>query len=285
MSDPKFKLKSKIALYLNNKINAYELNNNKTKIKSGRKYSLTVSECIDAVLYVLIEGVTWNIASKITTGTYKYRSTLNRRFNKWVSVGIFKDTYDEILKNYLTENDIDEIYIDSTDIQNKNLSKNNTFKSFKLKKEALRLTVIGDNNKAPLDYSICKAQKSDSSLGYDLLMNTRLKVKRKTKVYGDKGYYIKETKRKAIMVRNKIQLVVPKKRYKKRINKKRSNKRKIIRHSQQMKNGLKRRVRIEHLNSDLHRQYKRIDKIFEKKIATFDAFIKLAMSVMLINKI
>jgi hypothetical protein len=282
-SDPKYKQKSKITLYLNDKINDYEIRRNNNKIKSGRSNSLTIIECIEAILYVLIEGITWNIASKIISGNYKYKSTLNRRFNNWVKAGIFKDTYDKILEEYLAEHDIDEVHIDSTDIQNKNLPKAHTYKSFKLSKQSIRLTILGDNNKAPIDYAIDRAKDPDNTLGYSMLMKTTLKVKNKINVYGDKGYCMNDMKKTNILKHCKLQLVVPKKRYKKRqINAK--YKRKIIRHSRQMKEGLKRRVKIEHLNSDIHRSYKRIDKINEKKLETFDAFVKLAMTIILINK-
>jgi len=114
-------------------------------------------------------------------------------------------------------------------------------------------------------------------------MKTKLKVNPKTKIYGDKGYCMNDIKKANILKKCKLQLVVPKKRYKTKA-KNIKYKRKKIRHSRQMKEGLKRRVRIEHLNSDLHRSYKRIDRIYEKKLETFDAFIKLAMTVILINK-
>lgn len=237
--------------------------------------------------YVLIEGVTWKIASKLVTNKHNYSSTLNRRFNKWINVGIFKNTYDDILDEYLKNNDINEVHIDSTDIMNKNLSKKYTYKSFKLSKQAIRLSIIGDNNKAPLDYAINKAEQPDNVLGYDFIMNTNLHFNHKTKIYGDKGYKMNKYKIKNMIESKKLQLVVPKKRYKKKKKYKTKNykpKRIRIRHSQQMKDGLKRRVRIEHINSDLHRSYKRIDKVNEKKIETFDAFIKLAISMILINK-
>jgi len=238
--------------------------------------------------YVLIEGVTWSIASQIVTGEYKYRSTLNRRFNHWVTNGVILDTYEELLDKYLNTHNIDELHIDSTDIQNKNMPKEHTYKSFKLSKQSMRLTVIGDNNKAVLDYSIDKAKQPDSVLGYNLLIKNNINMKNKIRVYGDKGYHMTDKKRNEILKKSKMELIVPKKRYKRKKKYKTKNykpKRKRIRHSQQMKDGLKRRVNVEHINSHLHRSYKRIDKIFEKKIETFDAFVKLAISMILINKL
>ena len=79
-------------------------------------------------------------------------------------------------------------------------------------------------------------------------------------------------------------LVVPKRRYKKKSNNKNyKSKRRIIRHSKQMKDWLKKRVKVEHINSILHRSFKRLDRIFDKTITAFDGFIKLAMCMIIIN--
>ena len=238
--------------------------------------------------YVLIEGTTWNVASKIATNCYKNKSTIYRRYIKWLNAGIFKYTYDEILNEYLNDRNIDEIHIDSTDIQNKNMLKKYTYISFKLSKEALRLTIIGDNNRAPIDYAINKAQQPDNVLGYDCLLNTNLEFKKKTFIYGDKGYQMTDIKRNNILKKSKLLLIVPKRRYKKKKKYKTKNyesKIKRIRHSKRMKEGLKRRVKVEHINSNLHRSYKRIDKVHERSIKTFDGFVKLAISMILINKL
>ena len=72
------------------------------------------------VFYVLFEGVTWEIASKLTTK--KYKSTIHRRVQKWIKKGIFEISYNEIVKTYIKENDINELFIDSTDIGNKNMT-------------------------------------------------------------------------------------------------------------------------------------------------------------------
>lgn len=238
--------------------------------------------------YVLVEGHTWNVASKTATGSYKYKSTIYRRYIKWLNAGIIDDTYNEILDKYLKSKDINEVHIDSTDIQNKNMPKDHTYKSFKLSKQACRLTIMGDNNRAPIDYVINKAHQPDNVLGYNFLINTNVKFKTKTFIFGDKGYHMTKEKTDNILKTSNLQLIVPKRHYKKKkVYKTKNYKQKIkrIRHSQQMKEGLKRRVRVEHINSNLHRSYKRIDKIHERSIKTFDGFVKLAMSMILINKL
>lgn len=222
----------------------------------------------------------------MATGTTKFKSTIHRKYLNWIDRNIISDTYDEILSSYLDKNQIDEVHIDSTDIQNKNMSSNETYKSFKLSKQALRVTIIGDNNRAPLDYAVHPAKQPDNVLGYDMLINTNLKFDKKTNLYADKGYYMTNEKNEAILKHTNLKLVVPKKRYKKRIYKTKNYKpkRKRIRHSRQMKDGLKRRVTIEHVNSIFHRSYKRLDRVFDRKLTTFCSFINLAVSMILINK-
>ena len=51
-----------------------------------------------------------------------------------------------------------------------------------------------------------------------------------------------------------------------------------------MKNGLRKRIIIEHINSIIHRSFKRLSHVYEKYIRTFDAYIKMAISIILINK-
>ena len=45
--------------------------------------------------YVLVEGCTWSIASKLATNSYAHKSTIYRRYIKWLDSGIFKQTYDD----------------------------------------------------------------------------------------------------------------------------------------------------------------------------------------------
>lgn len=152
------------------------------------------------------------------------------------------------------------------------MSTNYTYKSFKLKKQALRLTIIGDDNKIPLDYAINSAHLSDAILGYNkpdgLLINTNINANNnKIHIFGDKGYQFNENKLSNLLINKKIKMVTPKKKYKKRTYKTKNYKsqRKRIRHSKKMKEGLKKRIVIEHINSILHRSYKRISRVHEKK--------------------
>ena len=63
---------------------------------------------------------------------------------------------------------INNLYIDSTDVMNYNCSKKYTYKSFKLHKQAVRLSIICDDNKIPLIHKVDKAQKNDSILEFEV---------------------------------------------------------------------------------------------------------------------
>lgn len=286
INDHKSNMKASLKAHLLIAINKYDEKHKKSKIKSGRPNALSNELCLDAIFYVLIEGVTWIIASKLATNEIKYKSSIHRKFLNWIKAGIIKESYDKILSSYIASNPINELYIDSTDIQNKNMTKNKTYKSFKLNKQAIRLTIVGDSNTIPIDYTIRKAHMPDNVLGYEQLINLKAKLKKKTFVYGDKGYQMTAEKRKTLLKTKKLELIVPKRQYKKRKckNPKQKSKRKPIRHSKKMKEGLERRIRIEHINSILHRSYKRLNRVSEKTIKSFEAFLLLAMSMMIINK-
>ena len=51
-----------------------------------------------------------------------------------------------------------------------------------------------------------------------------------------------------------------------------------------MKNVLNHRIYIEHINNVIHRSFKRLDKIFDRKIESFKGFIDLAFSIITLMK-
>ena len=233
--------------------------------------------------YVLINGVTWEIASKLIKNTAQYKSTLNRRFNMWVKDGIFSDVYNNILDNYKKNANIYELYIDSTDIMNVNCASKFTYKSNKLHKQAFRLSIIADNNKIPINRSLNKAYNHDSSLGLDLMITTNINKSEKIYVAGDKGYIMDDQIRTSLLKSKGFHLITPKKKYVRKRNSKSNIKR--IRHSKQIKNVLNNRIFIEHVNNVVHRSYKKLSKIFDKSTETFNAFIDLAFSIITLQKL
>jgi hypothetical protein len=237
--------------------------------------------------YVLINGVTWKIASKLSTGNFQYEKTLNRIFNKLSNESIFKNIRDELTSKYINNNVIKNLKIDSTDIINGNCNKKETDRSWKLHKQAIKATFITDSNNIPLSYSLDNPKKHDSKVGYDLILNSKLTKDNSERIYisGDKGYTLNKDDAQNILKSKNIVIVTPKKTYKNLRKKNKYYKRKIVRHSKQMKESLKERIYIEHFNSILHRSYKRLDKIYDKTLKTFSSFINIALSVIILRKL
>lgn len=237
--------------------------------------------------YVLIEGVTWKIASKLIKQTHKFKNTLNRCFNLWSRDGIFSDLHDLLLSSYKSKHLITELKIDSTDVMNLNCSKNNTYKSHKLGKQAIRVSIITDQNNVPINESIDKPYIHDSKLGIDLMISTNANNKKSIFIGADKGYIIDEKTKEALLKTKGFKLVTPKKEYKKKKTYKTKNyksKVKKIRHSKQMKSVLKNRIYIEHFNSIYHRSYKRLSKVYDRKIENYMAFMHIAFSIIIFSK-
>ena len=64
--------------------------------------------------YVLINSVTWKLASKLVSNSEKYDKTLNRYFNKLIKTNIFNNLRILLTNNYINETNITQLKIDST---------------------------------------------------------------------------------------------------------------------------------------------------------------------------
>ena len=100
----------------------------------------------------------------------------------------------------------------------------------------------------------------------------------------DKGYFTKQTVKKSYLKKG-IQLIVPKKNYKKKKLKTKWYKRSIVRHSKVIKGILKERIKIEHVNNRIHRSFKRLHILYDKQITKFKAFIEMALSGLILEHI
>lgn len=215
----------------------------------------------------------------------KYSKTLNRRYNELVECNIITDSYNTIVEEYIQENEIHDVIIDSMDILNGNCNKNDIARSYKLHKQAVRLSIICDNEKMPLIYRTDPAHQPDNVLGFELAKKFTLPDNNTHILAADKGYNMNDEKKKILKLNNLI-LVAHKKRYRrKKIYKTKNYKRKIkkVRHSQQMKQSLKNRIVVEHSNNLLHRSFKRLMIVYDKSLKTFNRFVELAIICMIFH--
>lgn len=217
-------------------------------------------------------------------GDIKYRSTLNRHYNKLINNNIITDIHRHIVLEYMNKNEIDDVYIYSIDTKNGNCNKNNTAKSFKLHKQALRTTIICNKNKIPLIYRIDPARECEKTLGLKLASEFHINDNKKHFLVGDKGYVMNNNDKQFLEKNNKLRLITQKKNIKK-VYQTKNYKRKIkkIRHSKQMKKSLKNRKIVEYSNNILHRLFIRLQIVFDKSIKTFNGFIDLAIICMILH--
>ena len=144
--DSKSCIKLKLKTHLSDRIVQSDNEYMPLKKKSGRPQAISNDICLDAIFYVLLEGVTWEFASKLATNSTNffqkksldkrqriYIIPFNRTYQKWIDRSIFDNTCNDPVQLYKSTT-IDEsvYYIDSTDIQNKWMSRKKTYKSFKL---------------------------------------------------------------------------------------------------------------------------------------------------------
>jgi len=234
--------------------------------------------------YVLVNGVTWKIASKLVSNTETHEKTLNRMYNRINKTNLFSNLRKFLILDYIRKNEVEKLKIDSTDIINGNCNKEDLGRSWKLHKQAIKATFIIDSNNIPLNYSLENPTKNDSKVGYDLIINSKLSKNKTKRIYlaGDKGYILNKNDTIDLIDSKNIRIVTPKKNYKKN-KKNKYYKKKIVRHSKQMKETLKDRIYIEHFNSTIHRSFKRLDKIFDKSLETFRGFMDLALCVIIMK--
>jgi hypothetical protein len=226
------------------------------------------------------------LASKIIFGNYKYRSTLNRRFNELVKNGTVANTYKEIVDKYISENNISELIIDSMDTINGNCNKEHTDISHKLHKQAVRISIIGTKNRIPLAYQTNPARDHDSKLGLNLASKFSINDGKIHYLIGDKGYQMNKENRGKLLKDNSLRLLVPKRKYNRRREYKTKYykcKVKRTRYSKQMEEALKLRIRVEHTNSILHRSFKRLNTVYDRSMNTFNSFIELAIICLIIH--
>lgn len=223
----------------------------------------------------------------MTFGNYSYTSTLNRRYIQLIDDGIITKTWIEIIKNYMNNNEIGDLLIDSMDIINGNCCKEYTGRSHKLHKQAIRTTIICTENRIPLTYQTDPAIDHDSKLGFNTSNKFHINDNKVHYLVGDKGYQMNEQNKQTLLKDNKFQLVFPKKKYNRKRKYKTKNykcKIKRIRHSKQMKDALKKRIKVEHTNSILHRSFKRLSAVYDRSMKTFNGFIELALICIILHE-
>lgn len=207
---------------------------------------------INAFITRLKTGSTW----KQLEYQFKISDThLNRIFNLWCDMNVFKDVFELFLKQYKCYIENEEAFIDSTILINKfgyrDTTGINTYEARKHRSN--KLSCIVSKNGIPLGIKLTNSQVHDVKL----LLDTLPKKTYFTTLIGDKGYISKKLKAK--LKRNRrINLITG------------------YRKNQKEKQNIdtKSRITIEHFNS-LLKQNRGINIRYDKNIEPYEGLIYL----------
>lgn len=236
-------------------------------IKEVLKYkkSLDTRGCKNKISYkiftrIFIKKLETNLTWDLLGNIYKIsKSHIHSTYCSWTEYGVFKNAFNNFLKQYHLFIDNTEAYIDSTTIFNKygyvNTVGLNTYESKKHKSN--KLSIVASKNGIPLGIHIGNGNIHDLRLLIDTLPKKHMfKI-----LYADKSYVSKDLKNK-LLTSKKIKLITPFKKNQKEIN------------TDDERDGLKRRMRIEHINNKL-KQNRSLNTRYIKDILLFEGLIYL----------
>lgn len=226
----------------------------KTLDSRGCKNKIDYKTFINIFIDKLETNLTWNRLGDI----YKISKThIHNTFCKWSDYGVFKNAYNNFLKQYHLFINNGEAYIDSSTIFNKygylNTVGMNTYESKKHKSN--KLSIVASQNGIPLGIHIDTGNVHDLKL----LINTLPRKSYFNKLYADKSYISNKLKSRLLLTR-KIKLITPYKKNQNKINTKEET------------DGLKNRMRIEHINNKL-KQNKSLNTRYIKDLLHFESLI------------
>jgi transposase len=246
------------------------------KCPNKRKPKYTNEYYLNKIIFILKSGCSFRDANN--TFIDHHYSTIYKKYIYWTEYGIFNNLYMKLINEYKNKflkhkhkSYILDLFIDSTNIRNKN-GKDCLGRNYQDKyKNGNKITIISTKDKFPLAAKIDKANKHDSKILTDGIirnMKNNLELNKIT-IVGDKGYIINDDKKKQFNRRN-IKIIHP---YRKN-QKKKNNKMEL--------KLLGKRYRIENFFAGL-KQFKKIQLRYESKIINYEGFLKISLIVIMLR--
>jgi hypothetical protein len=253
-----------------NLANTRDLEIKKNKSNKGRKPLITDNEIFyNEFTDLLKNGKKWRDLKNIVSYSVYFR-----KFKEWSINNLFKEAYFIMIlylfqHRYITNKQINNTYIDSTMIRNKQgiecIGKNYSDKF----KNGTKSSVITTNNGIPISLVCIPCNIHDINTVEDTIYKSILNMKNK-KIGGDKGYksqYLKDKLKK----NNNIDFITDNKQNTKIKNNKKDNK------------FLKKRYIIENFFSWL-KNNKKIQLRYDKSIQNYEQFTYLSFGLIVENK-
>jgi len=188
-----------------------------TDTKSGRPIKCSNSDYLDAMFYVLKEGIGWDYLK----GFAVKGNTVRQKFKKWSEAGIFKSAWVILVHLYKEfKIDFDDLFVDASHIKNYNgvdMVGKNLYDRFR---KSTKLSIITDDIGTPISIKCCPGNVHDIKMVIDLLDNVPFEFDHYHTQYliADKGYVGKELE-KDILKKNYLKLITPTKRTKEQVKK------------------------------------------------------------------
>ena len=253
-----------------------EVINYVTPIKNtnrGRPSTYSNKTYLDAIFYVLKEGIGWNyIRGLCVTG-----DAIRKVYNKWVNMNVFQLSWRILLDIYSEfKLDFNDVYIDASHIKNymgTEVIGGNHSDRFR---KATKISIIVDDIGVPIGIHMDRSNVHDVKLAPKTIENINVPIDTTEYIIGDKGY-ISSNLNDIIANKYKAKLIVPRKKKYKIEGKIRGRKPKY-------EHKLKNRFVVERTYS-WFKHYTILFRRKDKKISTFTSFIFMGASNIIANKI
>lgn len=245
------------------------------KNNKGRPNILKIEEYLEYILFVLISGCSWDDLDLIPNMKIK-GDTIRKKFNKWDALAVFDNLFNDLLDQYIIENNISRLFIDSYDCLNVSGHRSIVGLGHKYKgKNVAKITLLTDSNRIPFCVDICKGNIHDNkrvlNVTKDLPLSLNKTYNKPLSICADKGYIINKNLNKKYRVDHNFSIMTDKKKnMKKRITKKN-------------KEILKGRIIIEHLNSVLRKKFKHLSRITDKNEKSVKKWFILSFIYLIID--
>ena len=251
----------KIIRILIKNINKSQYKDNYNFTYSSQKYSLQF--ILAHILFIIKYSATWrSLGIHIYNNIYKHYIKLNK-------INLFKNTYIKLLKKYLikTKNKtLKSLYTDTTFIINKKGIDNKARNKYMKNKNCNKVSIITDNKFIPIDIQIFKGNLNDSNILQQQIINIDTNINYSKYFIADKGYC--SSKIRKLLIAKNILPIIP---YNKRNTK---DKNKINKLTKNEKIRYKKRIKIEHIFSNLKSNHK-LENRYEKYIDNYEGLLYL----------
>lgn len=241
--------------------------------KRGRPIKYTNKEYLEAIFYVLKEGIGWEYLK----GFPMSGDAARKKMHQWSKLNVFHLSW-EIMVNIYAEFKLDfnDLFIDASHIKNWLGVESVGSNHYDRFRKATKLSILTDDVGVPVGICLDKSNIHDSSLTKPTLESSVIKISTTKFLIGDKGYSSKNLKD-ILANKYKLELITPRKRKRGRKGKTRGRKPK---HHYKLKN----RFIVEHTFS-WFKNYGRLFRRKDRNINIFKSFVFLGAANITAKKV